>query len=253
MTKFFIPNMLEFIYDALVSKPKDFIFDRLSRDELKKINTSAKAKSFAEKANIEDKQILMAKLNYGCATIFWDKDKVKTNNVHDVLISYLELDPKDLNKTIIRDKIFAIMPRDFIRALQVISKASNSNTWSVNKKYLDISHTREFLKTRKLVHKFEAESNLKWLVGFMDATLSLEGVLEGYKINIDQFRILLYLQNAPNGATKNNIKNKIGKQVAKLIADMYQMNMVEYDPKNDDVILIDTMGSLLIDQILSKI
>jgi hypothetical protein len=251
MTKFFIPNLLEFMYDCFSSRTKEFLFDRLSREELKKVDKKTKIKSFVENASLEEKQIMLSKLGFGCATIIWDKEKVKTNKVHEVLISYLDVDQKDLARTVINDKIFATVSTDLIRSIQVVSKVNSSKVWKLNKEYLQLN--RDIFKTRVLVNKMEADKNLNWLVSKMDNLLGVEPMLEQYKINLTQFHILLFLQNCPNGATIQTIKKKMNKQVTTLIEKMYQMNMVDYDGGNKEVITIDTMGLILVEQIISKL
>lgn len=253
MTKLFIPNLLEFIYDCFRSRTKEFMFERLEREELKKVKNPSKIKIFADKENIEQKLLLLSKLNFGVCLIIWDKEKLKTSIVHDALIAYLETDPKDITKQIINDKIFATSSTDMIKATQVMSKISHSKVYSVNREFLTISKTREHLKTRTLTNKLEADDNFKWLVNVMDKCFELEPYLEKFKITLVQFRILLFLQNLPNGATLNSLIAKIGnKRLGAQLNGMYKMNMITYDLQNKDIVLIDTMGMICIEQVIAN-
>lgn len=241
--------MLEFLYDCLKSKDRDFLFDRLSRDDFQKINSQAKIKSFVSNSNIEDKILLLSKLNYGCGIVFWDNEKVKTNRVQDILLAHTEVEEKDMVKTIIKGKVYATMTIDILKSMQTISKASNSTVYSVNRKFLEISNHN--LKTRTLATKLEADANLTWLVSLLDKAYGIEPMLEQFKLNLFHFRILLHLQNCPNGSTPEAIKNKIGCNVAAKISSLRKMNMVRYSSKK--VIHIDAMGIMVIDQVLSKL
>lgn len=254
MAKFQIPNLLEFIYDCFKSRSKDYLFERLNRDELKKVNSQSKIKSFAEKGRIEDIAIMLSKLNHGFAIIIWDKEKEKRECVKDILISQLEVDPKDLARHLIKSKIFATQSIDIIRGLQVVSKASNSKVWSINRKFLSLSNIKnDHFKQRGLINQFEAENNLNWYVRTIDTALNLPPLLEHYKIELSHFKILLFLQNSPNGATIESINNKLEqpKGFKNMLTKLHGMNMIEYTG-DKNVISIGVNGLVAISDIISK-
>jgi len=254
MAKFYIPNLLELLYDLFKSKSKEFLFDRLSREELKKVKSESRIKAFVEKGKFEDIAILLSKLNYGVGIVIWDREKEKRDCVKDILIAQLQVHPTDLTRHLIKSKIFATQSIDIIKALQVVSKSSNSQTWSINRKYLELSKVKnEHFRERTIVNKFEAEKNLTWYIETIETALNLPPLLEHHKISLDNFKILLFLQNAPNGATISAVFNKVNKPrgFKNMLKKLHGMNMIEYSP-DKTVISIGVHGLIVIDAIISK-
>jgi hypothetical protein len=256
MAKIYIPNLLEFIYDRFVTRTSEYLFDRLSRAELKKVRSKGRIKAFAEKGSFEDIAIMLSKINVGVAIIIWDKENEKRECVKDILISQLEVDPKDLTRHLIKSKIFATQSIDIIRSLQVVSKSCNSQTWGINRKFLELSKIKsDHFKPRNLVSKFEAEKNLTWYVETMSAMINdLPALLEHHKIEIVHFNILLYLQNAPNGATVDAVNQKLNtpRGFKNMLNKLHQANMIDYSP-DKTVISIGVNGLIVIDAIISKL
>lgn len=254
MAKFYITNLLEFMYDCFKSRAKEYLFDRLTREELKRVKSESKIKSFVEKGRFEDAAIMLSKLNHGVAIVIWDKEKEKRECVKDILIAQLEVDPKDLTRHLVKSKIYASESIDIIRGIQVVSKASNSKSWSINRKYLALSNLKnDHFKQRSLLDKLEAESNLKWYVNTIDHALNLPPLLEHYKIELCHFKILLYLQNADNGATIENVCQKMNtpKGFKNMLNKLETMNMIQYEADRS-VIKIGTNGLVTIDAIISN-
>jgi hypothetical protein len=254
MAKFYIPNLMEFFYDLFKSKSSDFLFERLSRDELKRVKSNSRIKSFVEKGKFEDIAILLSKLNCGVGIIIWDKEHEKRDCVKDMLIAQLQVDPKDLTKHLIKSKIFATQSIDIIKSLQVISKSANAQTWSINRKYLELSKIKnEHFRERTIVNKFEAERNLKWYIETIETALNLPPLLEHHKIGLDHFKILLFLQNSPNGATVNSVFHKLNTPRAfkNMLKKLHGLNMIEYSP-DKTIITIGVNGLIVIDAIISK-
>lgn len=255
MKKMYIPNLLEFLYDCFESRGKDFLFERLNREELKKIKNEAKIKTFVEKSRFEDQAIVLSKLNYGVGLVIWDKEKQTNNNVKDVLIANLELQGNDFTRTLIKSKVFAIQSIDIIKALQVTSKASLAPTWSVNRKYLDISRHKEKkgFSQRNIATKFEAEATLKWYIETISTAIKIAPLLEHYKIEITHFQILLYLQNCPNGASIESVKKEVNnhKGFRNIIINLEKMNMIEFG-SDKSIMQIGVNGYVTIDAIISK-
>lgn len=253
MTKFFISNLLEYLYDALSCKTKDFLFDRLNREDFKKISTQSRIKKFVQKETLEEKLLLLSKLNHGCAVIIWDKEKIKGPNVKDVLIAYLQVEENDLLTTVVKDKIFANVSTDLIRSIQTISKVTNSKVYKINSQYREIGRIREDMGAGLLTSKLQADNNFEWLVSKVDNALSLEPLLEKNNLTVDQFRLLLFLQLCPNGATTLAMRNKIGKNISVSINHLYTSNMIDYAVGSKNVMVIDTHGLILVEQIVSKL
>lgn len=250
-TKFYLPNFLEFIYDGIKSRGENFLFNRLQREDWLRVKNESRIRSFAENANLEDKLLLLSKLNYSCAIIVWDNEKIKTKKVEDVMIAYIDTDPNDVSKQIIKDKVFAFKEIDFIRSMQTFCKASMSKLYSINRRFL---HIREnAIKTRVLQNKFEAEKNLQWYSETVQFALSIETILEAFSIDLLKFRILLHLHTAPNGATKENIQRTFSRvKIERIINDLYKCNMVKFDLHNDNIVHIDVYGLMVIEQIFNK-
>lgn len=250
-TKFYLPNFFEFIYDGIVSRGKNFLFNRLQREDWLKVKNESRIRSFAENANLEDKLLMISKLNFSCAIIAWDNEKVKNKRVEDVLIAHLDTDESDVAKLIIKEKIFAFREIDFIKSMQTFCKSSMSKVYSINRRYL---HIREnALKTRILQNKFEAEKNLQWYSETIQAALSVEPMLEAFNIDLLKFRILLHLHTSPNGATKENIERTFNRvNITRTVNDLYKVNMVRYDHHNAEIVHIDVYGIMVIEQIFKK-
>ena len=159
-TKIYLPNLLEFIYNSIVGKGYNHLLHLLDREDYRKVKNETKARKFAEFANLEDKIIMMSKLGMGCAVVFWDKEKEKKTKVEDVVIAYVDTDPKDLTKLLVKDRVFAFRDIDIIKSLQTMSRSCMSTVYSINRKFLQIKENA--LKSRTLVNKLEAERNLTW-------------------------------------------------------------------------------------------
>lgn len=250
-TKLYLPNLLEFIYHSIVEKGFKHLFNRLDREDFVKVKNESKARIFAEFANLEDKIILMSKLGMGCSIVFWDKDKEKKSKVEDIVISYIDTPENDLTKLLVKDKVFSCRDIDFIKSLQTMSKSSMSYVYSINRRFL---HIKEFaLKTRTLVNKLEAEKNLDWYSKTIQMAFDIESMLEGLKIDVVQLRILLYLHTATNGATKENISQKLGRlNITGTINEMYDSNMVSFSLTNKNIVSIDVYGIMILEQIIAK-
>lgn len=251
-TKLYLPNLLEFIYHCIIEKGFKFLFDRLDREDWLKVRNESKVRTFAEQANLEDKMILLSKLGIGCAVVFWDKEKEKKKKVENVVIGYVDTDENDLTKQIIKDKVFACRDIDFIKSLLTMCRSAMSNVYSVNRKYYQIKENAG-LKTRTLVNKLEAESGLEWYSKTIQFVYEIEPILEHFKINVAQFRILLCLHLSPNGATKDHLQKKLDRiNIQGMLNDMYEANMVSFSQNNRNVVNIDVYGLMILEQIFSK-
>lgn len=252
-TKLYLPNLLEYIYDCIVEKGFKHLFNRLDREDFLKVKNEAKARKFAEHGNMEDKILLLSKLGIGVGLVFWNREREGMKKVQDVIIANIGADQTNLTKTIIKEKTFAARDIDFIKSLVTMSAASMSKVYSVNRKFLHIKDSAHNLKTRTLINKFEAEKNLEWYSQTIQQALDIEPILEGFKIDILQFRVLLYLHTSPNGATKNNIARKLNKSnITGMINKMYKINLVSFGLNNKEIILIDVYGVIILEQIFSK-
>lgn len=250
-TKLYLPNLLEFIYNSIAKKGYNSIFQRLEREEILKLKTDSKIRAFAEHANLEDKLIIMSKLGMGCSLVFWNKDNEKKKKVEDIVIGYIDEDPNDLTKVVIRDKVFACRDMDFVKSLSTISHVCGSRVYSINRKFLQIKNNA--FKTRVLENKLEAERNLEWYSKTIGFAYDIEEILEGFKIDIVQWRLLLYLHTLPNGATKENICRKLNRaNVTGMLNDMHDSNMIRLSGENKNIVTIDTYGVILLDQIFTK-
>lgn len=251
-TKMSLPNLREFVFDCIVSKGKNFLFDTLDREDFLKVKTESKIRKFAEHANMEDVDLLMSKLGMGCARFYWDRDKEFNKKVHEVVLAYLEYDQKDLTQVIIKEKTFACLDIDFIKALQTISKISTSKTYTVNRKYLKIRDSAEKF-TRTLVNKLQAEKNLEWYCQTIDHAYDIEPSLESFGLDLLKFRVLIYLNTLQNGATKDNISRKLSRvNVTGMLNEMYDKNLVELSGENKSVVTIGVNGVMTLDRLLSK-
>lgn len=250
MARIYIPNFFEYIFDFIERKGIRFLFDRLTRPDFLKVKDVSRIRQFAEKSTIDEKMILCSKIGMGCAIVFWDKEKEKTKLVQDVLIAYMDVAEHDLPKQIAKDRVYVSVDIDFIKALQTVSKASHSNAYAVNRKYLEIKKNSESFNTRSLVKKLEADRNLEWYSKTIQYAFDLPEILEVFKISLVQFRILLYLHTLPNGATKDNIARKMGINIVKTITPMYEMNMIAFG--RDGEVTIDVYGIMVLEQIFCK-
>lgn len=251
-TKLYLPNLLEYIYAAIVEKGFKHLFNRLEREDYLKVKNEAKARKFAEFANLEEKIIMMAQLGYGCSVIFWDKEKQKKTKVEDILISYIDVAENDMTKVLVKDKVFSCRDIDFIKSMQTMSHASMSKSYSINRKFLEIKESA-VLKTRTLVSKLEADASLEWYSKTIQFALNIEPTLEVFKIDIVKLRILLYLQTCPNGATKDNISTKLNRiNITGVINELYSNSMVDFSLTNSNVVTIDTYGIMVLEQIIAK-
>lgn len=250
-TKLYLPNLLEFIYHSIIEKGFKSLFNRLDREDFLKVKNESKSRIFAEFANLEDKIILMSKLGMGCAVVFWDKEKEKKSKVEDIVIGYIDTSENDLTKLLVKDKVFSCRDIDFIRSLQTMSNAAMSTVYSINRRFLNIKEGA--IKTRTLVNKLEAERNLEWYSKTIQFALDVETVLEAFKIDMLQFRTLLYLQNLPNGATKENIAKKLNRvNITGMINKLYNSNMVAFSLSNKNIVTIDVYGIMILEQIFIK-
>lgn len=250
-TKLYLPNLLEFIYHSIVEKGFKHLFNRLDREDFLKVKNDAKARSFAEFGNLEDKIILMSKLGMGCAVVFWDKEKEKKSTVENVVISYIDTPENDLTKLMVKDRVFACRDIDFIKSLQTMSKSAMSFVYSINRRFLTVKEGS--IKTRTLVNKLEAEKNLDWYSKTIQMAFDIESMLEGLKIDVVQLRILLYLHTSVNGATKENISKKLGRvNITGTINEMYDSNLVAFDLTNKNIVTIDVYGIMILEQVIAK-
>lgn len=258
MARLFIPNFFEYIFDFLERRGRKFLFDRLNREDYRKVRDAVRIRRFAEKSSIDEKIELLGKIGMNYCMLFWDKDNMKNKNVQNTLLAYGQL-PKDmLPKILAKDKVFALLDIDVIRSLQTVGRASNSNTWSVNRRYLAVRHSN--ISCRTLEMKLEADRNLLWYSQTIQAVFNVETTLDVFNINLLQFRILLFLHTNPNGATRRAVYRQIGKPgLNRLIDEMYEMNMVTYiidtgvsTSKEDRVIGIDTYGIIILQQIFER-
>lgn len=109
------------------------------------------------------------------------------------------------------------------------------------------------LKSRTLQNKLEADAALEWYSKTLQAAFEIEPLLEQFKINILHFRILLYLHTAPNGATKEWLQKKLDRiNIAGAINEMYDKNLIDYSLTNKNVVMIDSYGLIILDQIFTK-
>jgi len=252
-TKIYLPNLLEFIYHSIVEKGFKHLFHRLDRQDFLKVKNESKARSFAEFGNLEDKMIIMSKLGMGCAVVFWDKEKQRNKKVEDILIGYLDTDENELTKQIVKDKVFVCRDIDIIKSLQTMSQSSMSKVYSINRKFLEIKDHSEKFNTRTLVNKLQAEKNLEWYSKTIQFALDIEAILEPFKIDLLKFRTLLYLQNLPNGSTKDNISRKLNRvNVTGMINELYDNNMVSFNLSNKNIVTIDVYGIMILEQIFAK-
>lgn len=250
-TKLYLPNLCEFIYDNIIKKGFDYLFQKLDREDFLKVKNESKVKSFAENANLEEKIILLSKLGVGCAVVFWDKDKEKHKKVEDVVIGYIDTNPNDLNKLIIKDKVFAARDIDFIKSLSTISHTCFGKVYSINRKFLQLKQNA--FKPRQLENKLEAERNLDWYSKTISFAYDVEETLEAFKIELIHFRIMLYLHTLPNGATKENIAKKLNRaNVTGMLNEMHSKNMIRLSGHNKNIASIDTYGIILLDQVFAK-
>lgn len=241
-------NLCEYVYDAIIKKGNNFLFDRLDREDYLKVRSASKIKYFAEHSYLDDIFIMLSKIGIGVGIVLWDKEAEKQKKVQDVLIAYNELDTKDVTKQIIKDKVFSSVDLDIIKGLQTISKSSNSSVYGINRKYLAIKDYA--FKPRTLVTKLEAERNLDWYSKTIDFALNINQELEAFKINDVQFKVLVYLHTCPNGATKDNLKRKLSKtHINEILTPMYQMNMVSID---ENTVSIAIYGLMVIEKIYNK-
>jgi len=184
--------------------------------------------------------------------LFREKEKQKKTKVEDVLISYIDVHENDLTKVLVKDKVFSCRDIDFIKSMQTMSHASMSRAYSINRKFLEIKESA-VLKTRTLVSKLEADASLEWYSKTIQFALNIEPVLEVFKIDIIKLRILLYLQTSPNGATKDNISTKLNRvNVTGVINELYNNSMVTFSLTNSNVVMIDTYGIIVLEQIIAK-
>lgn len=255
MSKLLIPNLLEFLYDCFDSRTKDYLFERLTREELKKVKSKSKIKLFVERAPLEDVAILLSKINCGFGWVIWDNEKVTKTTVKDILIANLEMQGADLTRHIIKSKIFATQSIDIIKSLQVTSKASHSKMWSVNRKYLEISKFRRpEYNPRNIENKLQAEETLKWYTQTIGAVLKLAPLLEHYKISVTHFQLLLFLQNCPNGATMDTLKKEVNNSTnfRAMILRMHRLNMIEIGA-DKNIVSLGVNGYVTVDAIISKL
>ncbi len=251
-TKLFLPNLLEFIFHSIVEKGFNYLYERLDRDEWQKVKTNGRAISFAENATLDDKIILMSKLGKGCAIIFWDKEKEKQKKVEDIIMCYVDTPESDLAKQIVKDKVFACRDIDFIKSLQTVSNVSMSKGYAINKKYTQIRENSLSLKSRTLTNKIDAERDLNWYVQTIQHGFDLEAILEGYKIDLLQFRILLYLHTSPNGARKESIARKVNRvNVTGCIQEMFEVNLVDFRNGDKEVVSIASYGVMVLMKIIN--
>lgn len=250
-TKLYLPNLLEFIYHSIVEKGFKHLFNRLDREDFLKVKNDAKARSFAEFGNLEDKIILMSKLGMGCAVVFWDKEKEKKTKVEDIVISYIDTPENDLTKLMVKDRVFACRDIDFIKSLQTMSKSAMSYVYSINRRFLTVKDGA--IKTRTLVNKLEAEKNLDWYSKTIQMAFDIESMLEGLNIDVVQLRILLYLHTSVNGATKDSISKNLGRvNITGTINEMYDSNLVAFDLTNKNIVTIDVYGIIILEQVIAK-
>ncbi len=252
-TKLYLPNLLEFIYHSIIEKGFPYLFQRLDREDFVKVKNESKVRGFAEFGNLEDKIILMSKIGMGCAVVFWDKEKQMKKKVEDVVIGYIDTHENDLTRLLVKDKTFCVRDIDFIKSLQTMSHSSMGKVYSINRKFLHIKNKSKNAITRTLVNKLEAENNLDWYSHTIQFALDLEEILEAYKIDMLQFRILLYLHTSPNGATKENIAKKVNRtNVTGMINEMFSMAMVDYNIDNRNICTIGVYGIIVLQQIFAK-
>lgn len=251
MNRLYIPNFCQYFFDFLEKKGRKFLFDRLERTDFLKVRNDTHIRSFAENSSLDDKMIMAAKTGMGCAVVLWDKEKQKTNKVQDVLIAYADKPAHELPNLLAKDKVYACVDLAFIQALQTISKASNSYSYTVSSRFLEIR--KNSTSTRNLVKKLEADQNLVWFVKNIAFALNLEPVLEVFNISLDQFRILLYLHGLPNGATKENIMRELDRaNITGMLQRMDEMNMVTFLLENKSVVSIDVYGVMVLERIFAK-
>lgn len=255
MNRLYIPNFSQFFFDYLERKGRNFLFSRLDRQDFLKVRNNTAIKSFAENSSLDEKMIMGAKTGMGCAVIFWDKEKQKKVKVQDILIGYSDIPAHILPNVLAKDKVYVSVDIEFIKALQTVSKASNSRTYSVSSRFLEIKKSSEMsaLLPRNLVQKLEADKNLTWYIKQISFALNLEPILEAFNLSLVQFRILLYLHGLPNGATKENIIRELGRSnIAVVLAKMDEMNLIAFSLENKSVISIDVYGIMLLERILVK-
>lgn len=253
MTKLFIQNLFEYLFDFLDKKPPSFLFNRLERDDYLKIKTTAKMKRFIENSPLEDKLLMCMNTGMRGAIVLWDAEKEGNKKVQDVLITYLDTPAHELPKELSKSKVFAAMDIDFIKSIQFVAKASNSNQYSINRKYLKVKENSKQFKSRLFSDKLEAENNLDWYVNTIQHAIGLEEIIETYGLTMDYLKILLYLYVCPNGATRENISKKINKQRGLFLLErMKQLTLIKNDPRIANVYIISPHGIMVLDKVVSN-
>jgi hypothetical protein len=256
MTQLYLQNLFEYLYDFIIKKGNAFLFSRLEREEYLKVGKPASIMRFVENASLEAKLLLCSKLGLRTALVMWEDENGKTRRVEDVFVGYVDVAADEMPRLLVKDHVFAAMDIDFVRALQYVSRASNSKYYSVNRKYLSVKSLSRKVNTRGLVDKLEAEANMEWYINTIHYALNIEAALEPYGINVNQFKILLYLHNCPNGAVGSSIRVKAGSSshggTGMAIKKLQLLNMVQYDPRNKAIVLLSTYGLMVLEKIISR-
>lgn len=245
--------MFEYLYDYIAKKSNRFLLDRLERREYLKVKSLKNIMRFVQRDSLENIIVLCSKLGLRTALMMWDEEDQKPRSVKEVMVNYLDMEYSDMQKQQIRDKVFVSMDIDFIRSVMLVGKSSNSDRYTVNRRYLQLV-PRRGIKLRMLDQKLEAEQNLDWYFSVIEYALNLEPVLDAYHMSLDQFRLLLFLYRCPNGATMPLIRVKFLKPVLanRMVADLRSKNMLFYDVTNPEVVHIAAYGLVVMDQIIAK-
>ncbi len=250
-TKFYLPNLLEFIYGFILSKGRNTLFNLLDKDDFRKIKDESTVRKFAQYENIEDKMIMLSKMGMGAALVFWDKEKQHKKRVEDIVIAYIDTDPNDLARTLVKDYVYVARDIDLIKSLQTMSHASNGRGYSINRRFLSIR--ARSISTKILSDKIEAEKNLQWYSETVLFALEIEPYLEQYDISLIDYKILLNLHSAPNGVTLNYLVKKLRRSnITGIVNRLYKKNMLCFHLENENVVLIDVYGITVLQQIFNK-
>lgn len=254
MATFFSENLLQYIFDAIKSRGNQFLFERLARNEYLKIKTDIKLKAFIKKASVEEVVLLLSKLGYGYVQFFWDKEKNSKLKIKDLLVR--EIKSSNLSEVMIKEKVFANSGNDLIQALQVISNTGASNTYTLNRKYIDLHNKIGNIKLSVTEDKRKAEQALVWTASMARKILGLEIELENYGISREAFMLLCLLQEHKPGASLPKIIELLmvsERQAKLLIRKLYSKNMIDRAIGYTDAYVLDSMGFICVQQILSKI
>lgn len=256
MASLFSKNLLSYLFDAIKSRGRNFAFDRLEREDFKKISSDRKLKRFIEKAKIEDIIYLMSRLGFGYVQLFWDKEKHTKKSIKDLLIREISANGVNISEFIIKEKVFSNTDIDVVKSMQLLSNVGSSKVYSINKKFLELDKKRSYKASLDIENKERVAETLKWCSGVTRSILTLGSLLEDYKISKDAFLILCLLQENQNGASLKYISTTLNisdRKARFLIKKLFFQNMVDTSIGDYNSYVLDTMGYVCVERIFSKI